>query len=107
QPSNSPCAAGTPVSGTPPLTTALVASGLDKPLDLQSPPADRARLFIVEQSGYVRVVKNGSLLAAPFLDISSKTKADTTQSGAQGLLGLAFHPRYSQNGRPFVSYTAL
>ena len=46
-------------------------------------------LFIVERSGRIRVMKNGTLLATPFLDIQSIVKST---SGEQGLLGLAFHP---------------
>jgi hypothetical protein len=65
-PSDNPaCAAGTPVSGTPPLTAVVVVSGLDRPLDLQSPAGDRQRLFIVEQGGLIRVIRNATLLAAP------------------------------------------
>jgi glucose/arabinose dehydrogenase len=95
------CSAGAPVAGTPPLTTTRVADGLASPLDLQAPPGDRARVFVVEQPGRIRVVRNGSLLAAPFLDISSQVRF----GGEQGLLGLAFHPRYLENGRFFVNYT--
>lgn len=78
----------------------IVASGLSSPLYLTSPAAD-PRLFIVEQPGRVRIVKNGQLLARPFLDIGDRVKA----GGEQGLLGLAFHPRYDQNGFFYVDYT--
>ena len=100
-PSGGTCAAGAPVPGTPELTTTRIASGLDSPLDLQAPPGDRARLFVVEQSGRIRVVRSGTLLGTPFLDISSRVSS----GGEQGLLGLAFHPRYSENGRFYVNYT--
>jgi glucose/arabinose dehydrogenase len=100
-PGDGSCAAGAPVPGTPPLTTTRIAGGLDSPLDLQAPPADRARIFVVEQPGRIRVVRNGTLLATPFLDISARVGF----GGEQGLLGLAFHPRYSENGRFFVNYT--
>ena len=95
------CSAGAPVPGTPALTTTSVASGLNNPVDLQAPPGDRARVFIVEQSGRIRVVRNGSLLSAPFLDISARISF----GGEQGLLGLVFHPRFAENGRFFVNYT--
>jgi glucose/arabinose dehydrogenase len=95
------CSAGAPVAGTPSLTTTRVAEGLASPLDLQAPAGDSARVFVVEQPGRIRVVRNGSLLAAPFLDISSQVSF----GGEQGLLGLAFHPRYRENGRFFVNYT--
>jgi glucose/arabinose dehydrogenase len=82
----------------------VVASGLDRPLDLQSPPGDRQRLFVVEQGGLIRVVRSGALLASPFLDLSAKVRRN---GNAQGLLGLAFHPGYAQNGRFFVTYTDI
>jgi glucose/arabinose dehydrogenase len=104
-PSGSPpggtCAAGDPVAGTPNLTAARVASGLDEPVDLQAPPGDRTRLFVVEQSGRIRVIRSGSLLPGAFLDLGGRV----SRGGEQGLLGLAFHPRYDTNGRFFVNYT--
>ncbi|MEJ7809370.1 MAG: PQQ-dependent sugar dehydrogenase [Gemmatimonadaceae bacterium] len=78
----------------------LVASGLANPLYLTAPNGD-ARLFIVEQPGRVRIVQNGQLLPAPFLDISSKVSS----GGERGLLSVAFHPRYAQNGLLYVNYT--
>ncbi len=79
----------------------LVASGLSSPLYLTSPPGDTERLFIVEQGGAVRIVRNGTLLTAPFLDIA----ANISSGGERGLLGLAFDPEYSTNGRFYVHYT--
>jgi len=95
------CAAGTPVPGTPALATALVVRGLSGPLDLQVAPGDRSRLFVVEQPGRIRVIRDGVLVATPFLDISGRISS----GGERGLLGLAFHPGYAQNGRFFVNYT--
>ncbi|AHG90401.1 glucose/sorbosone dehydrogenase [Gemmatirosa kalamazoonensis] len=77
-----------------------VVSGLDAPLFLTSPPGD-ARLFILEQPGRIRIVSGGRLLPTPFLDIAAKL----TSGGERGLLGLAFHPRYAQNGQFYVNYT--
>ena len=96
-----PCAAGTPVAGTPALTSVLVTRGLASPVDLQSAPGDRTRLFVVEQAGRIRIVRDGSVLGTPFLDIVSRVGS----GGERGLLGLAFHPRYTDNGRFFVNYT--
>jgi len=78
-----------------------IVSGLSSPLYLTAPPADLNRLFIVEQTGAVRIVKDGALLPTPFLDISSRISA----GGEQGLLGLAFYPDYANNGRFIVHYT--
>jgi glucose/arabinose dehydrogenase len=95
------CAAGTPVPGTPALTTVLVTRGLGSPVDLQVPPGERGRLFVVEQAGRIRIVRNGAVIATPFLDIVGRVGS----GGERGLLGLAFHPQYASNGRLFVNYT--
>ena len=67
------------------------------------------RLFLVRQSGSIRIVDAaGTLLPAPFLDIGSGAAAPPrgfTTDGERGLLGLAFHPQYSVNRRFFVYYT--
>jgi glucose/arabinose dehydrogenase len=102
-PSASPGASceATPVSGTPALTSVRIAGGLSAPLDLQAAPGDRTRLFVVEQAGRIRIVRNGAVVLAPFLDIADRVGS----GGERGLLGLAFHPGYAQNGRFFVNYT--
>jgi len=91
-----------PPDGTEPVTLQLVASGLIFPLHLTAPDGD-TRLFIVEKGGTIRIVKDGSLLPIPFLDISGQVST----GGEQGLLGLAFHPQYATNGRFIVHYTDL
>jgi glucose/arabinose dehydrogenase len=79
-----------------------VASGLSVPLYVTAPPGDATRLFIVEKTGGIRIVKDGTLLKTPFLDLSGQV---STTGGEQGLLGLAFDPNYASNGRFFVHYT--
>jgi glucose/arabinose dehydrogenase len=79
----------------------LVASGLSSPLYLTSPPGELNRLFIVEQTGAIRLVKDGTLLPTPFLNISDRIVA----GGEQGLLGMAFYPDYATSGRFVVHYT--
>ena len=71
------------------------------PVLLTSPPGDNARLFVVEKAGAIRIVKQGTALAAPFLDLRSKVSTGSEQ----GLLGLAFHPDYATNGWFVVNYT--
>ena len=79
-----------------------VARRLDKPLDLRVAPGDPARrLFIVEKTGRIKILKDGAVAAVPFLDVSGRVSG----GGEQGLLGLAFHPRYAENGRFFIDYT--
>lgn len=89
-----------PPPGVDGLELTEVASGFDRPLDLTAPPGDD-RLFVVEQTGRIRIVRDGEVLAEPFLDLSDRTQAQ----GERGLLGLAFHPDYAANGRFFVNYT--
>jgi glucose/arabinose dehydrogenase len=60
------------------------------------------RLFVVEQPGRIRIIKDGQLLDQPFLDITGKV---TTDSNEQGLLSVAFHPDYATNGQFWVNYT--
>ena len=82
------------------LNLQLVVQGLTNPVFLTAPAGD-SRLFIVEQPGRIRIVKNGQLLATPFLDITSKVR----YGGEQGLLSMAFDPGYATNGRFYVYYT--
>jgi glucose/arabinose dehydrogenase len=85
------------------LRTAVVATGLDRPLFATSPPGETERLFVLEQvSGRVRIVKNGQVLPTAFLDLGGKVHVAGHE---QGLLGMAFHPDYDVNGYFFVSYT--
>lgn len=80
-----------------------VASGLSSPLLVTNAGDGSDRLFVVEQTGAVRIVKGGTLLAAPFIDLSRSV----SRGGEQGLLGLAFHPSYKTNGKLYLSYTDL
>jgi glucose/arabinose dehydrogenase len=96
-------------SGTqqpPPVPTSLnleqIASGLNSPVYVTAPPNDQ-RLFVVEQPGQIRVIRNGQVLSTPFLDIRSRI----TSGGERGLLSMAFHPNYATNRQFFVNYTDL
>jgi glucose/arabinose dehydrogenase len=82
------------------LTTELVTDELNSPVFLTAPAGD-PRLFVVQQSGQVRIIAHGALVRQPFLDIIDRTDP----GGEQGLLGLAFHPDYAGNGRFFINYT--
>jgi glucose/arabinose dehydrogenase len=79
-----------------------VTGGLDQPLGVTAPADGSGRLFVIERTGRIRIVQGGVLQAQPFLDVSSLV---TTKGSEQGLLGLAFHPRYAENGRFYVNYT--
>ena len=75
--------------------------GLDQPVQVTSARDGVNRLFVVEKPGRVRVVKDGHLLAKPFLDISDRVKSD----GEGGLLSIAFHPHYATHPFFWVAYT--
>jgi glucose/arabinose dehydrogenase len=78
-----------------------VAQGLSKPVFVTGPPNDH-RVFIVQHVGVIRMAADGELASEPFLDI----KGDVDSGGnEQGLLGMAFHPGYADNGRFFVYLT--
>jgi glucose/arabinose dehydrogenase len=81
----------------------IVTSGLSSPVYLTAPTGDTARLFVVEQSGQIRIVQHGQLLPTAFLDIHSRL----VSGGEQGLLSVAFHPSYGANGFFYVNYTDL
>lgn len=82
------------------LALETVATGLSDPLFATAPAGD-PRLFVVEQTGRIRIVRAGRLLPAPFLDLTDRVRA----GGEQGLLSVAFHPRYAENGFLYVDYT--
>lgn len=94
----------TPTASTFPdpnaFTWQLISSGLERPVDLQADGS--GRLFILEKPGRIRIVESGLLLSDPFLDIDDRVNDDSNE---MGLLGLAFHPDYAQNGYLFVNYT--
>lgn len=79
-----------------------VTSGLRAPTGIASAHNGSGRLFITEKAGTVRIVRDGALLPQPFLDIRNLVGSGGFE---QGLLGLAFHPRYTANGIFFVNYT--
>jgi glucose/arabinose dehydrogenase len=82
-----------------------VASGIASPTLVTSAPGDASRLYVLTRNGTILLIKNGTLQATPFLDISSLVHQAANGSDERGLLGLAFHPNYASNGRFFVYYT--
>jgi glucose/arabinose dehydrogenase len=77
-----------------------VAGGFESPIGLTDAPDAESRLYVIEQPGRIRSFTSGGDVQ-PFLDISDRLVA----GGEQGLLGLAFHPDYEEDGRFFVNYT--
>jgi glucose/arabinose dehydrogenase len=78
-----------------------VARGLAEPVALAAAPGEPRRMYVVEQRGTIRVIDRGRVRPGFFLDIRRLVLA----GGEQGLLGLAFHPRYATNRRFYVHYT--
>jgi glucose/arabinose dehydrogenase len=94
-----------PVGGD--VTLDLVAEGLTSPVTLVESPDNTGRLFVVDQIGVVRVVtSDGVLQDQPFLDVRDAIVTLMPDYDERGLLGLAFHPDFANNGRLFVYYTA-
>jgi glucose/arabinose dehydrogenase len=91
-----------PPTGPVQLKLQNVASGLAFPVYLTSPPGD-SRLFVLEKGGTIRIIKNGSVLPQPFLDISTQVSTRTEQ----GLLGMAFPSDFATSHRFFIYYTDL
>jgi glucose/arabinose dehydrogenase len=71
------------------------------PVHVAAPAGDPGRVFVVEQGGTIRIVKNGRTNSRPFLDISSRVLG----GGERGLLSMAFAPDYAQSGRFYVYFT--
>ena len=76
------------------------SGNLGDALFVTAAPGQPGRLYVVQQSGRIRILERGRMRGT-FLDISGLV----TAGGEQGLLGLAFHPAYARNGRFFVYYT--
>jgi glucose/arabinose dehydrogenase len=79
----------------------VAAIGFDHPVSLAHAGDNSGRVFVVEQSGVIRIIQNGTTLPAPFLDISGRVLS----GGEQGLLGLAFPPGYATKHYFYVDYT--
>ena len=85
----------------------LVADGFTHPVMLAEAPDGSGRLFVVDQTGVIRVVdSDGTVQSDPFLDISDRVVDLNANYDERGLLGLAFHPDFENNGRFFVYYSA-
>ncbi len=84
-----------------------IVGGLDRPIYLTHASDGSGRLFVVEQVGKILIVRDGIVLATPFLDLSDliSPQALSGDYSERGLLGLAFDPAYADNGRFFVNYT--
>ena len=92
------------------VTLTMVANGYTRPLLVTNAGDGSNRLFVVEQTGVIWVIEDGTLLDTPFLDVSDLISPDALNLrgySERGLLGLAFHPNYEENGQFYINYTDL
>src|SRR3972149_5636068 len=97
-----PCELIGPPTPIPSTQLQSVVKGLSDPVGLYHAGDGSGRLFIIEQDGTIRILKEGRLLEKPSLNIRDRV----ISGGEMGLLGLAFHPHFSENHRFFVNYTS-
>ncbi|MGA1870500.1 MAG: PQQ-dependent sugar dehydrogenase [bacterium] len=91
----------------PAVALELIAEGFSAPVVLTSPDDGSGRLFIADRIGLIKIQSaDGSNVSEPFLDIQDKIVPLEESYDERGLLGLAFHPDFSSNGRFFVYYSA-
>lgn len=79
-------------------------TGVNAPLAMVQPEGDD-RMFVVEQDGRIKIVRDGQLLASPFLDLRHLIVDLYHDFDERGLLGLAFHPQFKDNGKFYVAYS--
>jgi glucose/arabinose dehydrogenase len=101
----SPSAARSPTGSFDPSAVSVTlepfVSGLAHPLAIVHAGDGSGRLFVAEQGGAIRVVRDGRLVARPFVDVAAKISS----GGERGLLGVAFAPDYPKDPRVFLDYT--
>jgi glucose/arabinose dehydrogenase len=96
---------GGDLPGDPQIQLIEVTADLAEPVNVAAPHDGSGRVFVVERGGTIRIVDaDGNVLPEPFLDWSSQTMAAFLE---QGLLGLAFHPNFAENGIFYINYTDL
>ena len=106
-PTPTPTATPTPTPPLPPIAQGgiqlkfqRVATGLTAPLQITSPGDGSGRLFIVQQTGQIRILKTPQLAEKPFLDVSRLLVPLMAGYDERGLLGFALHPDYNNTGTP-------
>ena len=82
------------------LQLSTVASGLTAPLEVSSPADGSGRLFIVQQTGQVLILENGTVNPTPFLDVADRMVVLMPEYDERGLLGFAFHPDFNNASAP-------
>ena len=85
----------------------LIAGNFTSPMMVASPDDGTGRLFVVDQIGLVKIVDpNGTVLPEPFLDLRDKLVGISPTYDERGLLSIAFHPNFAENGKVYAFYSA-
>ena len=95
-----------PATSAADIRLALIVDGLVAPVALVSPGADGDPSVVVDQTGPIRMLRDGRLLDEPWLDLTDRLARLDPEYDERGLLGLAFHPKFGRNGRLFAYYSA-
>ena len=95
------CLLGTSSAQDPVISFNQLYSGFSLAVDIANAGDGSDRLFIVEKTGRIKIIKNGSILSTPFINLDPRVSSSASE---RGLLGLAFHPLYASNGKFYVYY---
>lgn len=93
-------------AGGPELSSQIIARGLDNPVYLTAPEGERDTLYVLEQGGRIKKIGSGALIKKPFIDISDRVHNPVFPGDERGLLGMAFHPDFYNNGFVFLNYVS-
>ena len=86
------------------LSSLLIADGYKKPVFITSSPNNAKLLYIVEQAGLIKIINDGKKLSRPFFDINKRVVNPNRPGDERGLLGFAFHPNHTNNGKFYINY---
>ncbi len=87
------------------LSSIQIANGFTKPVYVCQPPGENDRLFVLEQKGIIKIIKNGKTVRKPYADLRNRIHNPITPGDERGLLGLAFHANYQNNGFVYINYS--
>lgn len=100
-PTPTPTLTPTPAFAWPTLATASPLGGFSSPVQLTNAGDGSGRIFVVEQGGLIRIIRNGAIVAGSFLNVTNRVSS----GGERGLLSVAFPPGFSSSRRFYVNYT--
>ncbi len=98
------CAGIEPVSGTD-VDKQLIGAGLDRPVDIANAADGSNRVFVVEQTGVIRELRAGDTQARRWFDINDRVVNPGGMGDERGMLAMAFHPDFADNGKFYVHYS--